>query len=675
VEDENMPRSLSYSLILMTGLCLGGRSLLADPLDNWSVRNPDPVLHGFRDVVYGNNMFVAVGDLGTVMTSPDGIGWFKQPPPTTNSLYGIVHREDRFFAVSSLAGRGAFLASSNGTNWGITQSVVGDLQSVAYGRGLLVAGGTRGEMYRSADGTNWILFPMARFLNSVAVVFANDQFIATSGVGGIATATAAYSPDGTNWFSIGVSGAFPPGNVPDYRVAFGEGTWVSAQTMNYVRRPTAALDNWERFSTGLPFAVVTDMTFGLGKFVAVGLPQLIMSSPDATNWTSHAISSDGSLAAVTSGNGRWVAVGQSGLLLSSENAQTWTIRTKRVTGKPIIAVTSHEDGLTAVGMDGFLARSSNGEQWAALDSGTTNNLNFATKQNGVYLVGGTNGTLRSGSQLGALQLCDSKTTNNLASVAFGRGRHVIVGWRGTILTSTDGTAWTLVPSGTTNDLRGICFADGTFVVVGQSNVVLSSADGLAWKKRPFSMPTSADLVDVAYGNGRFVAVSSTPSVLAISTNGLDWSRVPNSEPTVITRIAFGGGFFAMTSPTGSIRTSRDGLVWKRRETGYSASFAVEVPSVSLFGVAYHNGTFVVVGNYGAILQSDPILRLNLVRNPAGTLEVLGPAREHFEIEGRDPAHASTAWESLVVLSNAPVTWTDPESSTGRSRLYRAKLVP
>src|SRR6516165_8548343 len=48
---------------------------LASSLDTWTVRNPLPTANALFAITYGNDQFVAVGDLGTIITSPDGVNW------------------------------------------------------------------------------------------------------------------------------------------------------------------------------------------------------------------------------------------------------------------------------------------------------------------------------------------------------------------------------------------------------------------------------------------------------------------------------------------------------------------------------------------------------------------------------------------------------------------------
>jgi hypothetical protein len=83
---------------------VGGRK--NEPGATWtsrtSQRNP---LNG---VTYGNGLFVAVGRNGIILTSPDGVSWTRQTPPTSNWLYGVTYGNGTFVAVGQ---SGAILTS------------------------------------------------------------------------------------------------------------------------------------------------------------------------------------------------------------------------------------------------------------------------------------------------------------------------------------------------------------------------------------------------------------------------------------------------------------------------------------------------------------------------------------------------------------------------------------
>src|SRR5262245_16120821 len=105
-------------LLFVSILALGAAPLVgADPLDNWTWRNPLPQGHQLFGVTHGNGLFVAVGAVHTVVTSPDATNWTIQSTSLTNNavtLYGVAHGNGQFVAVGS---SGTILTSPNGNNW------------------------------------------------------------------------------------------------------------------------------------------------------------------------------------------------------------------------------------------------------------------------------------------------------------------------------------------------------------------------------------------------------------------------------------------------------------------------------------------------------------------------------------------------------------------------------
>jgi hypothetical protein len=65
-------------------------------------------------VTYGNGLFVAVGDGGTILTSPDGVNWTRGPRGRATRLFGVTYGNGLFVAVGRF---GTILTSPDGVTW------------------------------------------------------------------------------------------------------------------------------------------------------------------------------------------------------------------------------------------------------------------------------------------------------------------------------------------------------------------------------------------------------------------------------------------------------------------------------------------------------------------------------------------------------------------------------
>ncbi len=152
-------------------------------------------------VSHNGRLLVAVGDQGTIVTSPDGAAWSKLPvfvnpqtgegSPTTRDLNAITWTGTRFVAVGK---DGAVLTSTNGLSW--TSSGPGgrkNLHGIAYGDGIYVTVANDGVYYVSADASTWRAgnWPSGDLSD---VVYGGGRFMAVGDSGVMFT-----SGDGTNW--------------------------------------------------------------------------------------------------------------------------------------------------------------------------------------------------------------------------------------------------------------------------------------------------------------------------------------------------------------------------------------------------------------------------------------------------------------------------------------------
>lgn len=196
-----------------------------------------------------------------------------------------------------------------------------------------------------------------------------------------------------------------------------------------------------------------------------------------------------------------------------------------------------------------------------------------------------------------------KFTSNIAinDVIYDGFKFVAVG-NGHTYTSADGVDWRSKEFGydMTCEFTSIAYGNGIYLAVGsgQSHYCTKSTDGINWD----GDISNYHLVDIAYGNGKFAALTSDGAVMQ-STDGVAWTEVNGPEGLGGLSIAFGKGKFVVASNNGKLFYSEDGSSWNNCVRGNSDS---------LKKVVYGGGMFVAVGNmYGGSYSIDGVNWKNL----------------------------------------------------------------
>lgn len=106
-----------------------------------------------RQIIW-TNQFTAVGDLGLIMTSPDGATWTVQASGTSDSLWDIVYASGLYVAVGGLDG--TVLTSPDSVTWTPRTSGMSSctLEGVAHNGTIFIAVGNS-CILTSPDGINW----------------------------------------------------------------------------------------------------------------------------------------------------------------------------------------------------------------------------------------------------------------------------------------------------------------------------------------------------------------------------------------------------------------------------------------------------------------------------------------------------------------------------------------
>lgn len=320
-----VPDTNSFVLCGRTGLMQEGW-LGASGATEW-VPLDDSLRNWLWDIQRFPNVYIAVGDRATIMSSVDGISWDVEVPPDslTDSVFlGIGGRTNLAIAVGN---RGAIarsveafetvvstnldgtLVTNNvstlGLEWQAANSATtNDLQGITAFGNLLVASGAAGTILTSADGLSWTpQSPRTKaFLSSLEAFPGGVVAVGREG-------TILVSPDASDW-------------TPQ----------------------TSGVTSW-----------IYRVRYVGGMLIAVGQNGTILTSPDGQAWAAQKSGTTAWLNDVHWIDNTYFAVGNQGTVLSSPDAIVWTDR-GTITGKSLFGAASHQRMLVIVGVEGVILR-------------------------------------------------------------------------------------------------------------------------------------------------------------------------------------------------------------------------------------------------------------------------------------------------------------------------------
>lgn len=213
---------------------------------------------------------------------------------------------------------------------------------------------------------------------------------------------------------------------------------------------------------------------------------------------------------------------------------------------------------------------------------------------------------------------DSSKISQTKSLAFGNSKFMITGNANDgsntyIAISDDGINWNYnnINTGkdfsmTSNSCRFInnrfVFITGWYnynIVTGIRNYTIiqiyETIDGNNITKHEFRYdgPDNIDSMDIAYGNGLYVIVGCTGTII-ISKDLKNWTKVNSGVTDKLVGVIYGRNMFVVTGANGTILTSVDGINWTKQKSNTTSY---------LIRSRYGNGTFIVVGYNGTILTS------------------------------------------------------------------------
>jgi hypothetical protein len=543
------------------------------------------------------------GSSTDVQTSPDGLAWTRYPTSgfAFNGARDVVHGNNRFVAVDSW-----FFTSPDGIAWELAGSTFTDARALAWSPSLslYVAVGDAGYIGTSADGSSWnTLDPAPTTSNLYGVAWLNGRFYAAGDAGAILT-----SVNGLDWviattpassFALnsiawnGQSGAGALYVATGYGTAF---TSTDGDTWTAAAAPPSGFNDSVAWG-GAP----------ANCFVTVGSDNHIFSSPDGVTWTRRFLAADPvyaqlSLNEVVWTGTRFVAVGENGMILASEDGAAWSIV---ASGADLKGLAHDGSRFIAVGAFGRVAISSDADTWEYSHTGDdTHYLNDLVWDGSRYVAAGQTYSLYSDDLSTWRAAWEGATSVDTAIVWDGSkfvrtGEYGIMIWDG--ITVHSGTAdpwwkWSLFDSSYPYpNLRDIVWTGSQFLAVGNNGRIFTSPDATetsTWTEQ--ASGTASNLEAVAHGAGRFVAVGTAGTILSSGDGGVTWTTRSSGVGATLYDVTWTGSRFVAVGSSGLILTSPDGSTWTATSQGSNHLYSV-----------HGNGTdTVIVGAKGTIIRNN-----------------------------------------------------------------------
>lgn len=376
--------------------------------------------------------------------------------------------------------------------------------------------------------------------------------------------------------------------------------YVQANQIGDIKQSTSAQDSTWLSCDGSEYTTATYPLLGA---------KLTNTSYDLTNsFYNYTTNAAGSIA--YDGTSTYVMVDENGTVSSSADGVTWVERFVARTENSVGTVT-YVNGYFCVGYFGGILYSTNGSTWSfkylaeitvrevrfgagkfvALGNQTSQQVYHSTTIDGTYTVAtagsgiqnrlfffGTRfyvlGNNNDGSTVNIYSSTDAITwtaasstfANALLDMDYdGTANYVAVGNGGVTYYSANGTSWTLVTN--SGQLKKVKFANSLWVITVDSSSVYTSTNSSTWTARTTGLSGHSG---IAFGNGKWVVVTSSSNRIAYSTDAITWTIVTaykfGAPSTTVwySPIIYAGGKFLYShgANRGVVHTATDGAgVW------------------------------------------------------------------------------------------------------------------
>ncbi len=360
--------------------------------------------------------------------------------------------------------------------------------------------------------------------------------------------------------------------------------------------------SWTRRGSGVVGSELTDITYGSGRFTAVGRYGDIVVSADGVSWMHMAQNWNHRLLGVASGGGRTVAVGsndgKTALALYSVTPDRWEEAALPSGIKSLEKVAYGNGRFVAVGSGGVVITSTDGRNWTKRKSGVKERLVDIHYANKSFVAVGEKGRIM-------VSTTGSTWTNR--TPALESDTFTAVSWHEgawyacsnlRTWTSKDAKTWSAsVELQYRGNVQNLSSFDGALMgAAGITGHVRFAIDGNKWDEvEAGASPLTATAVGngtvVAVGHGGIIIQSGTPKRLAAGVKGLADGAVLTAGKKYSWAVVRGSGYAKYEllvdgKVVAKTTSSKGSLTWTPPRFG---TFRVEVRATT-------SGGTVVVSN-------------------------------------------------------------------------------
>lgn len=583
----------------------------------WATFNA-PAYAEIRDVAFGVNRYVAVGDASTVCYL-NGVTWVngKLPAGLSCDLTAVEFAFGKFYAggKNNATQKGVLLMSFDGINWSDISSLFpeSDYKQILHlcagliaGTPTLTATYLRGgywndyQLRYTINGTAWSggFYGGVNPFSNGSFIYYNDKVSptdtsyndwkqlkwSTSSTGLEYFST--YFPDSFNAFAGGSGGFFvgvgdgmqlvygsntnngftyavSPA-LADYNgVAFGKDMFVAVGTFGTVVVSYDLGRKWNQVTT-LPIQQITlnGVSFVGDKFIAYGGGRIVMGTPaNKRNWTVSPLPNGTAIINDIASDGTiLVAVGNAGQIHYSTTGLSWT-KAAPVTPQTLNRVDYDPPTKTfyATGAAGTLLRSTNGYNWTATTTGQSGNLRGVGRSMGKLVAGG-----------------DAN---------------------GIFISSPNGVQWTTVSGASVLNFGRTVSDTGAnqiFAYGAYGRVARSTNGGSVWQDLPTPSGTASLNDMTVYGGYIHLAGSQGELYRTLQSSPWSWTTVDTK-----TSLAFYGLPRNAQTASQLAAVGQKGLIYSQPSTGVWRLEMIGSGGPTLKAIVKHGNRWVVAGSLGS----------------------------------------------------------------------------